>query len=450
MYRLMVAWLSFLLRTYFRRIEVVGLDRIPEKEPVIFVLNHPNGLVDPVFLICYSPRQVTLLGKSPIFSMFFIGWIARQLDAIPVYRLQDEGPSGADKARMNQETFRRARELLLAGKTIAIFPEGTSHSDSKLKPLKSGAARIALGCEIENLKIVPAGLYYTAKRVFRSSALLYFGEPFSIAPLTAPGTGAEQSRAAVRALTEKIREALDQVTLQADHPDALTFIERAQRIFSAAGQQRSWSLETRGYARARIALRRRFILQRQFVERYRTLRQKAPGRVAALEARIRAFQSRLAPLGLSPEDLLPENAGSVALVARTLGLAALRFLALPLVVLGFATHFAPYAITGYLALRFAKEEEDLISTMNVLGAMLFYPLFWILFAALGAWFGLPAWKTLVVLPVCGYVALLFIEHYRADVGRVRALRLLLFNRDLCRDLSQEQLAIRGEILALET
>src|SRR5207237_173489 len=81
----------------------------------------------------------------------------------------------------NRETFARAREVLQRGGAIAIFPEGTTHSDPRLRELKTGAARIALGASIR-VSIVPTGLYYTAKQTFRSSALAYFGSPILVAP----------------------------------------------------------------------------------------------------------------------------------------------------------------------------------------------------------------------------------------------------------------------------
>jgi 1-acyl-sn-glycerol-3-phosphate acyltransferase len=38
---------STALRLFFRRIETSGVERVPNHEPLIFVLNHPNGLIDP-------------------------------------------------------------------------------------------------------------------------------------------------------------------------------------------------------------------------------------------------------------------------------------------------------------------------------------------------------------------------------------------------------------------
>ena len=172
---MLIAVLRFALRVFFRRIEVVGRERVPRSGATVFVLNHPNGLVDPVFVLCHAPRRVSFLAKSTLFKMPVIGYLVRAMEAIPVYRKQDAG----EDTSKNRETFGRSAELLRRGGTLAICPEGKSHSEPSLQPLKTGAARIALGAASSgaalDLKIVPAGLYYTAKTTFRSGALLYFG-----------------------------------------------------------------------------------------------------------------------------------------------------------------------------------------------------------------------------------------------------------------------------------
>src|SRR6185295_2215516 len=129
-------------------IELMGVDRIPRSGAVIFAVNHPNGLVDPLFLLCYAPRPVSFLAKAPLFHYFFIGPIVRAFDAIPVYRKQD------DTGGSNRETFAHARAVLQRGGSIAIFPEGTTHDDPSLRELKTGVARIALGASLEEMTVI--------------------------------------------------------------------------------------------------------------------------------------------------------------------------------------------------------------------------------------------------------------------------------------------------------
>src|SRR5918999_5253996 len=218
--RLIVALVKVALRIYFQRIEVTGQENVPLDKPVIFVLNHPNALVDPVFLFCLAPRRVSFLAKAPLFHMPVIGYLVKAMDSLPVYRQQDEG---AD-TRKNQETFVAARKLLASGGTIGICPEGVSHDEPGLRPIKTGAARISLAAvstgEVSDLKIVPAGLYYTSKTSFRSDALLYFGNPIDVKPVALEPDGTPP-RDAVRELSSKIEKALREVILDAKHEEEL-------------------------------------------------------------------------------------------------------------------------------------------------------------------------------------------------------------------------------------
>src|SRR6476659_7844706 len=116
MIRRLIVWLVRLaLRIYFQRIEVTGVEHVSLNTPVIFVLNHPNALVDPVFLFRSAPRPVSFLAKAPLFRMPIIGYLVKALDSLPVYRRQDEG----EDVSKNQETFIAARKLLSRGGTIA-------------------------------------------------------------------------------------------------------------------------------------------------------------------------------------------------------------------------------------------------------------------------------------------------------------------------------------------
>lgn len=420
------------LRIFFRRIELDGLQRIPAAGPVMFVLNHPNALIDPAFLLCLAPRPVSFLAKAPLFRTPVLGAIVRAFDSIPVHRKQDEGGGPVD----NRETFRRARELLLRGQAVAIFPEGTSHSDPALKPLKTGAARIALGTGLEDLVIVPVGLFYSAKARFRSDALVYFGDPIPV-PKVALDARGEPPAPDVLALTRAIERALRAVTLEADDREILALVDRTSEIFAAASEE-AWTIAEG------------FELRRRLLAGHAALRERDPARLDALVARVRAYERDLRELSLGPDHLAPHHitfAGSLRYALRslfTLGVV------LPLAVLGTAIHYPSYRASGLIAARVAGEYEDMVATVKVLAATLLFPLTWLLVGlGVGLAWGLDAGLVAgLVAPTSGYAALHFWERFAGVAAAARGLVLFLTRRSLLARLHDERRAIRAEILAL--
>ena len=300
-------FLRALLRIFFRRIELAGLDRLPADGPAVLVANHPSTLVDPILLLAFAPRPVSFLAKEPVFRMPVIGRAARALDSIPVYRAMD----GADPRR-NAETFARARALLQRGGVLALFPEGTSHDDPRMKPLKSGAARIALGAASAGeglpLSIVPAGLIFTDKRTFRSEVLLAFGAPIAVAPAPLSARGEPEPRE-VRALTGQIQAGLDALVLQAESEGALRLAAGAEQLLS----------EGDGSSLAeRVELRQRLLAGRAWLAAH------DPDRLEGLERRLRRHLALLEAARL-------EGPGRLArLRAATLARGLLHLLLAPL------------------------------------------------------------------------------------------------------------------------
>src|ERR1041385_4084093 len=416
MRRAVTALLRVLTRVFFRRIDVVGRERVPADVPVIFAVNHPNALIDPLFLLCFAPRPVSFLAKAPLFTMPVIGWFVRGLDSIPVYRKEDRVPGGS-----NEETFARARAVLARGGAIAIFPEGTTHSDPRLRELKTGAARIALGASMERIAIVPVGLYYTSKQTFRSSAVMQLGDPIFV-------RAGSLEPAEVEALTQRIDDALDAVTLQPDSHEPLDLIARGERIFSAGRFDPAEELEAR----------------RRFVEGYAWLRAHDPQRLARLQSRIEQFAAELGDAKIEPQEL---PGARFAASVRTL---ATLLVALPLAVAGGIIHFPAYQLVGFIVRRFVKDEE-VVATIKAIAGAVFYLLTWIACAALVWWRFGGRWAAaaIVVVPLLGWIALRFFERLDDVIGRTRALTWRIARRRAYERLRGEQRAIRAEIAELD-
>jgi 1-acyl-sn-glycerol-3-phosphate acyltransferase len=411
--RAVTAFFRVCMRVFFRRIELMGLERIPDGGGVIFAVNHPNGLIDPLFLLCYAPRPISFLAKAPMFHYFFIGPIVRAFEAIPVYRKQD------NLGGSNREMFAHARALLKRGGSIAIFPEGTTHDDPSLRELKTGAARIALGATLSEMVVVPTGIYYTAKHVFRSSALVVFGEPLHVHPVTVDAEG-EPPVENVDRLTAAIDAGLDAVTLQADSHAALDLIGKAEDIFTADEDQ---------------PLIEEFDLRRRFIEGYSFLRTHDPERLKRLEASITRFERELQRAKLEVHELKPHVAWLRLLRAVVL---------FPLAMIGAIVSYPTYRLVGVLARRFSAGEEAMVATVKFLAALAFYPVTYLAVAIAAGWrFGLAiGLAILLVLPFVSYLALYVFEELEDVAGDVRALT----HRMLRRPSYARLLALRRGIL----
>ncbi|HVF57869.1 MAG TPA: lysophospholipid acyltransferase family protein [Pyrinomonadaceae bacterium] len=438
--RIIIVVLRFALRVFFSRVEVARPDRVPAHGACMFVLNHQNGLVDPAFMLCYAPRPVSFLAKSTLFKIPVIGAIVRAMDSIPVYRKQDEG---ADISK-NRDTFEQAAALLKRGGSLAICPEGISHNEPRLQPLKTGAARIALGAassdETLDLKIIPAGLYYTAKTSFRSGALLYFGKPFRVAPVALDPDG-EPSREAVRALSDRIAGALREVTLNADQHEALTMVARADRIFASEDATAS------GESSLERELRRR----RRFVKGYAFHREHSSNRLEALETRIRLYEEQLRQAGIGdPRNLSTATVSKYGRARLLLTRAAAFVLLSPLAIAGALLHYPAYRLANLLAVKLSKDYDDVVSTFKLIAAMLLFPLTWtfliVLSSVYAGWGGAVA--ALVLAPLAGYTALRLSEEFDRFVAGARAVLFFVTQRRFFRHLLAERKAIRKEILEL--
>jgi hypothetical protein len=372
-----------------------------------------------------------------LFKIPVLAFLIRAMDSLPVYRHQDEGQ---DVSR-NRETFAAASELLSRGGTIGICPEGVSHDQPGLLPIKTGAARIALGAvstgNVPELKIVPAGLYYTSKTTFRSAVLLYFGKPIEVTPVELAPDG-NPPRPAVQELSKRIETALREVMLDAEHEEALHTIARAERIFSADGQ-----------AQTKESLTGELLLQKQFIKAYGILRERAPQRLARLELRMIRFEEQLKQAGMDADDLYPPSS-TFHVLGQLLSRCLLFIFLLGPAVLGAVIHYPAYRLSGYLATRFSREGDDVISTVKIISAMLFFPITWLLvgLAAYGLFGGKVAIVAFILAPSFGYVSIRFSEELDRFLGGLRALAFFLRRRRFFVRMMAERNAIRNEILAL--
>lgn len=226
MIRRLVAWIArFAVALLYRRIEVAGLERFPEGRPVLLVANHANAFIDPVVITAALGRTPRFIAKETLSRIPVAGWLLRRVGVVFVHRRSDLGGASAD----NESSFVECHRALAAGDVVAIFPEGTSSDRVRVEPIKTGAARIALGARragATGLVIVPVGMAFPDKVALRSSALIQFGTPVDLDARVAAPTGPDD-RAAVEALTDDIDAGLRAVSPDFDDVEDALACEQA-------------------------------------------------------------------------------------------------------------------------------------------------------------------------------------------------------------------------------
>ena len=441
LYRALRWLLGMAMRVFFRHVEVVGLEHVPARGPVIFAGNHPNSLIDPILILTTCGRIVHFAAQDTLFTTRIMRWLLRGLGAVPLARRDDHGG-----AIDNQSAFTAMFETLEAGRAIGIFPEGLSHDASQLARLKTGAARLALGAAARGseVTIVPCGLTFIHPRRFRSRALVQYGEPIIVpaagpasepasvsTSVTASVSAAPDERvSAARTLTDRIERGMRGLTINAVDWDTVRMLDTVRRLYQPPS----------------ISIEDRVELARRFNTHYPKVKDRPEVRRSM--ARVQRYQARLDELGLADREIASGvRAGAAARrVARYLTLVCLW---LPLMLPAAPLHLPAVALAR-LAGRKLTPRKDVIATTKVLAGMAIVFTFYAAAAVgLAIWKGWPwALAAAVVFPLSGYATLKVIDrlHFlRRGLGALwRSIRL---GRE-ARALKAERGEITAELIAL--
>lgn len=416
------------VRTFYR-LTVQG--RVPAAGPVLLVANHPNSLMDPAMVAAAARRPVRFLAKAPLFTDARVGWLVRGSGAIPVHRRADD-PAAAGR---NDDTFRAVHAALADGDAVGIFPEGISHSEPALVPLKTGAARIALGAAARTggaFPVVPVGLSFRRKETFRSEALVVVGAPVAWDDLAHAGEG---EGAAVRALTQRIADALHAVTLNLERWEDAPLVETAEAVYAA-------ELPTDPAAAARVAR------LRETTAALARLRRERPGAWEDVARAVHAHARTLRVLRMTPAEL---KAGPGALDAARWAarqLTVLRTL-LPVALVGVILFWLPYRATGWMEAR-ARPSRDIRATFKVLvGAALHAAWTVALALAIGWRWGWGAGvAALVALPLLAFLTVVILEMWRRASGEAHRFVLRRRRADAIAEVRARQRALAERLAAL--
>ena len=413
--------------------------------------NHPNSLLDPILVLAAARRDVRFLAKAPLFADPKTAWLMRLGAAIPVHRASDDPSKMADNAAM----FRAVHEALASGDAVGLFPEGISHAAPAMAPLRTGAARMALGAAAlvgKAFPVVPVGLTLRERDIFRSEARVVIGAPAPWDDLALRGT---DDADAVRELTARIAAALAGVTLNLEHWEDEPLVHTAVRVWEAErgvppdAAERAGRLAVTTHILAKIRSRgdaegSRRGAEGAEVEGAEGSRRGAEG-VEVVRV-VAEHQRRLARMRLRPADLVADVGWwrSASWAARRLPFVLPVWLMIG--VTGWLLFVVPYQLTGMIVGRVSLEADTRSTWKFLVGGALY--IIWVIGLAVTAGLTWNLWAALSVLaavPAVGMAGLLVRERWRGAWDDVRRFSLLRGRRRLLDMLRAEQRALADRL-----
>ncbi len=434
---------AFIARTYYQ-VRVAGAE-VPGEGPVLLVANHPNSLMDPALVTVAAGRPVRFLAGAHLFRRRSIAWAVRGSGAIPVYRRTEE-PGEMGK---NQASFGAVRDALVGGSAVGVFPEGFTHSEPSLVPLKTGAARIALLAagglaargEEPAFPLLPVGITYRGgKDRFRAEALALVGKPVRWADLAREVRG-EPGADAVRELTQRIEASLARVTVNLREWEDLPLVETAEAVHEAEfGRRRRRPSENPVRWLARM---------RRTARALELARERDEPETERLNTRLETHARILSSVGLRPRDLHLRPRSSVAVRWTLVNLAFFGF-ALPLALVGTLVFWLPWTVVRRSEPRF-RLTPDRRATYRVLAGTVTCGTWVVLLAALVLEFRgwQPAMALLIILPLSGFLTLRIRSRWRSAISDLRRFLFLRGRTDVRAELLQAQRELAEAIRALQ-
>jgi 1-acyl-sn-glycerol-3-phosphate acyltransferase len=345
--RALITTFRRVIRLYFREIERIGTPPPADTRGRVFVSNHHNALIDPVLVLTDTACEISPIAKSTLWDVPGLRWLLDRAGAVPIVRKKDApGKSAAD----NDATFDTIAAHLASGGNILIFPEGTSHSEPQLAPLRTGAARMLVAAEARRgtpQTFQAVALEFDARDDFRSRCLVLWGPVRRLADVA--GTGEDRVASITAQMDADLRELLVE---GATHEERRLIARVAEMLANDEGDASlaGWNA-----------------IGRQVEHAGKTLRGVKPEVVEQVQAKVEAYYAELAKYGLTDAQLATARAAVHEPRSRWIERALLAPLAMP----GFALYALPYFIPRMVARRY---DPDAVSTIKLGTALVVYPL----------------------------------------------------------------------------
>ena len=194
---------------YTKKIKIVGKENIPKKGAILFTVNHPNGLLDPLVVTTNTPRVTHYLVQAAVFRKSIIKKLLATLNLMPIYRIRD----GVKELSKNTEVFNDCYKILNKQSALMIFPEGSHDRRRTIRPISKGFTRILFGAldkypDLE-INVIPVGVTYQNSSQFPCKVAIHYGKPILANSIYNP----KELNTSIKLIKEAVSSQLKELTV---------------------------------------------------------------------------------------------------------------------------------------------------------------------------------------------------------------------------------------------
>lgn len=131
-------------------VEVQGREQLDSATTYIFMCNHVSN-IDPPIVVPLIPGRTSVLAKKELFRVPLLGRAMRMASLVPVDRKNREAAIAS---------LRAAVDVVRAGVSMTIFPEGMRSSDGRLLPFKKGPFYLAMEAGVPIVPMTIVGTHW--------------------------------------------------------------------------------------------------------------------------------------------------------------------------------------------------------------------------------------------------------------------------------------------------
>lgn len=433
-YRVLKILIGWGIRLYYKEIKILHKNRLPQEGPLIIIANHPNTLMDAwvVGMVCNQP--IYYMAKATLFKSKFRLWLLKSLNMIPINRQGEGRIKGVD----NENSMQACYDILSKGKTLVIFPEGTSYQERVLRQLKTGTARIALETEKQNngklnLKVVALGLNYEQAEKFRSRILIDIDHPIAVNDYYSDYL--EQPRETAKLLTQKFRYSLEKVLLTTETKEEELFLIKLKKIINTKYDRKE--NKDKGVTKQLNQLK-------EIKEKLDELKIVAPWVIIEIKQKLAAVDWKLEKMSLR-SDFLERNFRFRLWFRQIITSIVFTLLFLPLFLFGAIHNVLQFKFTDYLIPKISKDIEYYAPLAVFIGLFTYpiaYAAFTFLFYQI---FSFPFWLNmlyLLSLPISGLFAYWFIKYLKHLGSKWHYFVLMMDRKEMLTDIRNARQEIK--------